>query len=296
MFSEIKNILLPVSHSDDLNTVASVALNFAQRFHAHLSTVIIEADPSEIAAFASENVSANLVSDIIDSAESEAQECILKIRQNFNKFITTHNVKYIPSSAVGRERNQDDAITISLEALDSSEENALTWHSRLADMTLVPNLITSSNPRSSEILHAILFDSGRPLLIAPPQTPQSIGNRVAIGWNGTAEAALALRSILPWAKTAEAVQVFVNDEYQRSGPSGESVIRYLQMHNISASLKTFGNVDGKVGIGLLRAAEEFGADLLGMAAYSQSRLRQMFLGGVTRDILENMNMTVLMSR
>lgn len=33
-----------------------------------------------------------------------------------------------------------------------------------------------------------------------------------------------------------------------------------------------------------------------MGAYSHSRLRQMILGGVTRHMLENSDITVLMSR
>ena len=41
---------------------------------------------------------------------------------------------------------------------------------------------------------------------------------------------------------------------------------------------------------------DFRADLLCMGAYSHSRLRQLILGGVTRHILENSDMPVLMCR
>ena len=51
-----------------------------------------------------------------------------------------------------------------------------------------------------------------------------------------------------------------------------------------------------VGAGLLGAARDFGADLLTMGAYSHSRLRQLILGGVTRHVLENAEIPVLMCR
>ena len=51
-----------------------------------------------------------------------------------------------------------------------------------------------------------------------------------------------------------------------------------------------------MGLGLLKAAGDFGADLLCMGAYSHSRLRQLILGGVTRAVLERSNLPVLMNR
>ena len=61
-------------------------------------------------------------------------------------------------------------------------------------------------------------------------------------------------------------------------------------------IATFRPIDKSVGAGLLGAAREFGSDLLSMGAYSHSRLRQLILGGVTRHILENADLPVLMSR
>ena len=34
---------------------------------------------------------------------------------------------------------------------------------------------------------SILFESGRPVLIAPPVPPQSFGERILIAWNGSLE-------------------------------------------------------------------------------------------------------------
>jgi nucleotide-binding universal stress UspA family protein len=46
---------------------------------------------------------------------------------------------------------------------------------------------------------------------------------------------------------------------------------------------------------LLAQVAELDADLLVMGAYGHSRLREMILGGVTRDILRNTNVPVLIA-
>ena len=43
-------------------------------------------------------------------------------------------------------------------------------------------------------------------------------------------------------------------------------------------------------------AEAIGADLLVMGAYSQSRVRERVLGGVTRAIMDRADLPVLMAR
>jgi nucleotide-binding universal stress UspA family protein len=58
----------------------------------------------------------------------------------------------------------------------------------------------------------------------------------------------------------------------------------------------FQPINNIVGAGLLAAANEFDCDLLVMGAYSQSRLRQLFLGGVTRYVLEHANIPLMMHR
>jgi nucleotide-binding universal stress UspA family protein len=95
---------------------------------------------------------------------------------------------------------------------------------------------------------------------------------------------------------AEAVRILSADEYQRRGPGAPDLAAYLALHDIHAEIATFRPIDREVGAGLLKAAHEFGADLLAMGAYSHSRLRQLILGGVTRHVLERSDLPVMMCR
>jgi nucleotide-binding universal stress UspA family protein len=183
----------------------------------------------------------------------------------------------------------------SFAAIAGREEDLVAQQARLADLTVVPHAQASDLP-SSEALNAVLFDSGRPVLVAPPATPGPIGRRICLAWNGTAESASAITAALPWLARADAVRILAADEYQRRGPASPDLAAYLALHDITAEIATFRPVDKDVGAGLLQAAAAFDADLLAMGAYSHSRLRQLLLGGVTRHVLEHATLPVLMNR
>src|SRR5690606_29866866 len=64
---------------------------------------------------------------------------------------------------------------------------------RLADLIAVPKPDRDRN-LGFNTLKAALFSSGRPVLMCPRRegTPETLGARVALAWNGSAEAARAL--------------------------------------------------------------------------------------------------------
>jgi len=166
----------------------------------------------------------------------------------------------------------------------------------LADLTVVPHPEAGEDVSSSDALHAVLFDSARPVMVAPLVAPERIGTRVCIAWNGTAESAASVQAALPWMQKAEAVRVLTADEYHRRGPAAADLLGYLALHGITADTAVFRPIDREVGAGLLRAAKDFQCDLLSMGAYSHSRLRQLILGGVTRHVLEHADLPVMMTR
>jgi nucleotide-binding universal stress UspA family protein len=127
-------------------------------------------------------------------------------------------------------------------------------------------------------------------------TPATIGTRICIAWNGTAESTSAVLAVLPWMQRATAVRVLTSDDYHRRGPRAADLVAYLELHGVSPDIASFRAIDKEVGAGLLAAARDFGADLLAMGAYSHSRLRQLILGGVTRHVLENARIPVMMNR
>ena len=144
-------------------------------------------------------------------------------------------------------------------------------------------------------LESALFESGRPVLIAPPTSPRSLATNIMIAWNRSTEQARATAFAMPLLKRAERVTILTVEGATVAGPSGEELARSLAAHGITAATMTLPASKANAGETILRKAAELGCDLIVKGAYTQSRLRQMIFGGTTRHILTNANLPVLMA-
>jgi nucleotide-binding universal stress UspA family protein len=217
------------------------------------------------------------------------EERALAVRRAFDEAVARHDVTVGDASRGGPR-------TASFAWVSSRDVEQIVFQARLSDMTVVPHPEAGDDFSSFDMLHALLFDSGRPVLVAPRVPPASVGTRICLGWNGTAESASAVYVLTPWLRRAQAVRILSAEGYQRRGPAAQDLADFLALHGIRADWVMFPPISGSVGAGLLAAAEEFGADLLAIGAYSHSRWRQMILGGVTRYVLTNARLPVIMNR
>lgn len=151
--------------------------------------------------------------------------------------------------------------------------------------------------RSAHIEEAILFDSGRPCLFLPPQTARPAQmTTVLVGWKNTRESARAVAEAMPILKQATSVIVVMVSEGDGSLGSepGADIGRYLSRHGIKPEIRTASGAPD-VGTALLREAQAHAADLIVMGGYGHSRLRELVLGGATRDVLVSSPIPVLMA-
>ncbi|NVN10769.1 MULTISPECIES: universal stress protein [Nguyenibacter] len=291
----IQKILLPLNGTSNAEGALTTGLLFARQFGGHIAALHVRADSREVAPLAGEGLSGAMVEEMMSAAEREGARRALSVREAFDHF-TLQNGIAVTGPIPPFHGNPTGTATASFVTMTGREHEVVTYRARLSDVTIVAHPDSGEEVSSSETLHAILFDSGRPVIIAPRQVPQTAGRRICIAWNGTAEATAALHHILPWAAEAEAVRILYSADYQRRGPEARHAAEYLAIHGIEADLLEFSNPDETVGANLLAACRDFGADMLTMGAYSHSRLRQLILGGVTRHVLENAELPVLMSR
>jgi nucleotide-binding universal stress UspA family protein len=213
------------------------------------------------------------------------------VRDLFERLTAEHGL------AVADARPDVGEATASFSTVIGREPTVIVaHHARLVDLIVVPHPAGDKDVSSSASLHAVLFDSAKPVLIAPRTAPSTIGHRICIGWNGTAESASAVMTALPWLHRAEAIRILWSEDYQRRGPLAPDLQQYLVAHHLTADRAAFQSISKMAGAGLLAAANEFACDLLVMGAYSHSRLRQSILGGVTRHVLEHASIPLLMHR
>jgi nucleotide-binding universal stress UspA family protein len=289
-----RRLLLPLTGTAAGEAALATALYVARVWNAHLHCLHVRVDSRDVAPLAGEGLSGAMIEEMMAATERESAERASRVRQLFDRFAAVHGDLVLasdPNTAL-----KTPGVTISFETISGREEDIVAQQSRLFDMAVVPHPDAGEDVSSSDALHAVLFDSGRPVLIAPRVAPTTIGTRVAVAWNGSAESAAAVAAALPWLHRAQAVRILCSDDYQRRGPGAEGIRAYLRWHGIEAEVVPFKPATREVGAGLLGAARDFGADLMCQGAYSHSRLRQLILGGVTRHVLENADLPVLMCR
>ena len=146
----------------------------------------------------------------------------------------------------------------------------------------------------SPAAEAALYDTGRPVLFSPRQELQSLGKRVSVFWNDTAESSRAAHVAMPFLEKAEAVQILAVDDDSFDPQTVNDFASALAWSGVKAEPVLLKPDHRSSGEALLDSAWEFKADLIVMGAFSHSRLREMILGGVTKHILEVAGRPVLM--
>jgi nucleotide-binding universal stress UspA family protein len=290
----IRKILLPLAGIASAPGALTTALMLAERWRAHLHALHVRTDTRDVAPLAGEGLSGAMIEEMMASTEKDGNTEAASLLALFTSQTTTRNIAV--GAPVRAETGAVRAASARFSSIVGREEELVAGEARLSDLIVVPHPKSAEEVASADALHAVLFDSGRPALIAPVGIPTTIGTRIAIAWNGTAESASAVASVLPWLADAAAVRIFHSPDYQRQGPDAARLAHFLELHGITADATEFRAIDRNAGAGLLAAVTDYGADLLAMGAYSHSRLRQLILGGVTRHVLEHAKIAVLMNR
>ncbi len=288
----VKKILIPIQGTPLSESTLTTAYYLSKNYNAHLAVIHIQPDKKDLIPLTSEGLSGTMIEEVMNVAASENQKRLKLARKIFDNFVDEYNIELTDPNITEPSK---DKITVSFTTLTGHENDLITYWARLSDITVISHPDSESEISSSEVLHTLLFDSGRPIIIAPKQKPQNVGKKICICWNGSAESAAALHASLRWLHFAEQVYIFYTNDYETNGKKIQDVINYLKFHNIQAKPHQLGN-EKDVANNILAACNELGADMLCMGAYSHPRWQQLILGGVTRYMLENSNITVLMNR
>jgi nucleotide-binding universal stress UspA family protein len=144
------------------------------------------------------------------------------------------------------------------------------------------------------------MNSGRPLLLIPNTgLHATLGKRVLIGWNGRREAARAAFDALPILKTAEVVRVLWIDPENEGDETGNfpssDLCTGLARHGVNCVATELSKKSGNVGNTLLSYAHDTSSDLVVMGCYGHSRIREFVIGGVTRYVLKQAKIPILLS-
>ncbi|MDH6230550.1 nucleotide-binding universal stress UspA family protein [Mesorhizobium soli] len=165
---------------------------------------------------------------------------------------------------------------------------------RVHDLTVLDAAGPDAAPARNAIESA-LFDTGRPLLIIPPQGAQPPPRRILIAWDGSARSARAVKEAMPFLRLADNVTALtVTDEKDLSLMTpGADLKAYLARHAIGCELATLSGKADSAAVLIRSFAASEAMDMLVMGAFVHSRLRQAILGGVTTSFLDDCPLPLL---
>lgn len=280
----IKSILVPLTGTS--NTAAlRAALSLAKAFNAHIEMLQAVADPDSLM---SELLPEAGLMEIYSELASEANRQLETTVSICRKTVGNAAVEWLDQDEIV------DAPSATLKTVAGVMEQLLPERALVSDL-IVMNFGTKERQATyNKLLRAALFKTGRPVLLVPEIETLSLPPRkVVFAWNGSFEAARALRLSLPLLKDAH-VQVYTGVEGDVPGISAREVVIYLRHHGIRAEAREE-FLNQPCDIAVRNVVDNVGADLLVMGAYSRSeRVRETLLGSLTGEILKEMDVPVLM--
>ena len=269
----MKNILLHIHDDDEQPNRLGVALHLAQQTAGHLTCVQV----TPLEAYASDPYGGLFgMAALIDTIHSS-----------------------------------DKALRIATEAQLGRAAVPWEWHScdgnvveTLIDRAMLADIVVLSQPASPArrlarqplaIVGDVVMYTRCPVLVVPQGSDHmALDAPVVVAWNGSAEAAHALRLTLPMLKRASAVHIVeVSDDSH--GMAAREAALWLSRNDIAADVHEWPAKGRRVSVALLHAAAELSAACMVMGAYGHSRLRETVLGGVTRELIATTTVPLLLA-
>jgi nucleotide-binding universal stress UspA family protein len=278
----MKSILVPVENIEGMASALETALLLAR-----LRGSYIEGFPLRFAI--SEFIAIDPAGSIpLETYRQDSLEEAAAARQMFETFMQGRNVPRANGAGGG----------LSFGWLDDAPagESFVGSYGRVFDATVLSRPSANTVGLHNRAIESCLFESGRPLLLAPPKPPSQIATTVMVHWNSSTEQACTTAFAMPLLQQARRVIVLnVVGGQGVPGPSADQAVAYLRRDGVAAELMSV-SLDGRsTGERVLAAAKAQSCDLLVKGAYTQSRLRQMIFGGATSHILANAELPVLMA-
>lgn len=290
----LKHILVPLLGIDTDRPALEAALAVAKPHGAHIEALHVIADPLQSTpmlvgvGFA--------IAEAADVTRRHSETLAKAARETFEKWVRDHSLTQaeLPPVANG---------AVSTQFVSEQEQelirDPLIIHSRLTDLIVFARPDQDDDYSLMAIqLEDVLFAAGRPALLVPKSLSDSAlaaisSGTALIAWNGSIEAVRAVQSLLDLLPGCAHVRVASVPEGNNENAAVE-LVRYLGWQGIEAQAAEIAK-DGTTTQRLLQAAAEQQAGLLVMGAYSHGRLRQMVLGGVTRDMIHHAGLPVLLA-
>lgn len=166
---------------------------------------------------------------------------------------------------------------------------------RRHDLTIMPPSVRALHGHHTVMAANVAMANGGPVLILPLRGYEpSAGRRVMVAWKDTREAARAVQDAQPFLTHAE--KVYVVSACEDRAPGHDAALR-RRLQQFAADLEFVVNdrADTPTSDILKLELMKTGSDFLVIGLYGRSRLEELVLGGVSRNLLADPPCPLLVS-
>ena len=275
-----KNLLIHLDHSSGCRNRLEVAFGLARKFDAQVTGLFVVPNyivPSYVEA----QISVDLITDVTEKALARASETLAEYQK----------------------LARDQGVDLQGHVVEGQIIPILREHSKYSDLLLLGQDHPDDPDNASYgLADALLFEGACPCMVVPHSGKLAIpGERILLTWNASRESAHALRQAMPLLQEAETIVVLSSepddgdDDLARGHPHALELDRFLKSHGIETVSSGISDPDINTTDAIIGQAVEMDADMIVMGAYGHARLREIILGGVTRDLLKQSQLPLLMA-
>ena len=275
----IKDIIVHLEHRIAHDPARDFAITVAETFDAHVAGVAFAYTP-DFPGY----VMLETPPEILAQLMAEGEKAALAAIERFD---------------AAARRSMISAEHRLLKAIGASAPVVLSRLARRFDVSV----FMQSEPNgvdNDDMIEASLFDSGRPLIVVPYIQKEGLKlDHVVCCWDGSRAAARAVNDGLPLLVKATTVDLLiVVNEKTNTAPNeirGADMAKHLARHDVKVQIVTISAADFDVTKAILSYVADISGTLIVMGGYGHPKLREVILGGVTRDMLKSMTVPVFMA-
>lgn len=283
----IKHMLLPLDGDANGAVVAKWALGYAKLLGAHVS--VGYEDGLGPLSFTPDAVPVPAYGLLYESMQKLRADRRVLARQQFDQAIAETKLPIVsaPTCATGSAMWVDGS--------DNGTKMSLEARALLVDLVIVSAPGNRLSPASWNLIDDILFKQARPALIVPPEAKSSLFARPVIAWNGSAEAAKAVRDAMDLLRLASHITILQVGDIRPGRLPADELVAFLGWHCLEAEVRRVDAKPGPNDSAILNEAHAVGADGVVMGCYTHSRTRELIFGGMTEYMLRHSDLPMLMA-
>lgn len=277
----IVTILLDATAQDEL--LLDYSYKFVQGHKARLHVSWIDSAPDHNFA-GNQGLHSDLSRQLIDKNIHQKQGLEQYVEVFFENWCAEKNIPLRHYSSY-EDTSLDRPITASFESRIGELYAQVSHVGRLGDYMMMS---CSQWQKSKEIqaqIHAAIYASSRPVILLPKDCTAQKMENIAIAWNGSKEAARAVKDALSLLAQANIVYIYTAPSERTSEDSSQELQNYLAQHKIATTICFMErNFKQNVSELMLKQAQKDHVDLLIMGASAFKMLGRLNFGRMTKQM------------